>query len=100
MFRPGGAGEVVLVSGHAPQTLLGLPAVLVPVTLFSPDARGLVHVGDVPLTKPWKPGPRCYLHEHVWIDALGLGMTPLDLDLATNTGAMGIVATPLPPPWR
>lgn len=99
-FLPGGATEQVLVTGHAAQSLLGLPAVVVPVTLFSPDARGCVYVGDVRLTPPASPGPRCYLHEHVWIGALGLGMTPLDMDLSTNTGAMGIVATPLPPPWQ
>lgn len=100
MFHPGGAQEVVLVGGHAPMAVLGMPAFLAPITLFSPDARGLVHVGDVPLTPSPLGGQRCYLHEHVWIDAPGFGMTPLDLDLGTNTGAMGLVATPLPPPWR
>jgi hypothetical protein len=76
-----------------------VPAIVLPITLFSPDARGLVHVGDIPLTPPANPASPCYLHEHVWIDVPGLGMTPLDLDLPVNTGAMGIVATPLPPPW-
>ena len=98
-FRPGGATELVAVSGHAPQVLLGVPAIVVPITLFSPDARGLVHVGDIPLTLPANPASPCYLHEHVWIDVPGLGMTPLDLDLPVNTGAMGLVATPLPTPW-
>ncbi len=99
-FQPGGAQETVLVSGHAPLTLLGVRAIVVPLTLFSPDARGLVHVGDVPLTPPVVPGPWAYLHEHVWIDVPGFGMTPLAMELGTGTGAMGIVATPLPPPWR
>ncbi|MBM3990502.1 MAG: hypothetical protein FJ298_05765 [Planctomycetes bacterium] len=98
-FQPGAASEQVLVEGFAAQALLGMASAVVPVTLFSPDARGLVHVGDVPLTMPSQPGSRCYLQEHVWVDLPGWGMTHLDLDLKTDTGGMGIFARRAPPPW-
>jgi mono/diheme cytochrome c family protein len=98
-FQPGAATEQVYVEGYAAQVLLGQPSGLVPVTLFTPDARGLVHIGDVPLSTPAIPGPRSYLQEHVWIDLPGWGMTEVDLDLKTDSGAMGIAARTLPPPW-
>ncbi len=98
-FQPGAANEQVLVEGYAANLLLGQPSGFVPVTVFSPDARGLVHVGDVPLTTPAVAGPRCYLQEHVWVDVPGYGMVNLDLDLKTDTGAMGICARSMPPPW-
>ncbi|MBK9387081.1 MAG: c-type cytochrome [Planctomycetes bacterium] len=99
-FLAGGSRELVFVAGHAPMQLLGVSSIVVPITVFSPDARGLVHVGDLPLTLPAQPGPSCYLEEHVWIELPGMGMTPLRMNLRANTGAMGLVATPLPPPWR
>jgi cytochrome c5 len=98
-FRPGGASEQVFVQGQVASVLLGQPSGLVPVTLFTPDARGLVHVGDVALSTPAQAGPRCYLQEHVWLDVAGYGMVLLDLDLKTDSGAMGICARSLPPPW-
>lgn len=98
-FRPGGASEKVYVEGYAAQALLGSPRGHVPITLFSPDARGLVHVGDLPLTRPKEPSPRAYLKEHVYVDLPGMGPTMLDLDLGVETGAMGLFCTPLPPPW-
>jgi hypothetical protein len=99
-FAPGGATEQVYVEGHAANLLLGQPNGIVPVTLFTPDARGMVHVGDVPLSVPAQPGPRCYLQEHVWVDVPGYGMVMLDLDLKTDSGAMGIFCRALPPPWN
>lgn len=98
-FRPGGATERVLVEGHAALALTGQASAIVPLTTFSPDARGLVHVGDLPLTLPGTPGPRCYLQEHVWVDVPGWGMTHLDLDLKTDTGAMGLFVRQHPLPW-
>lgn len=98
-FLPGGAGERVLVEGFAALALTGQSRVVVPLTLFSPDARGLVHVGDLPLTTPVQPAPRCFLQEHVWIDLPGWGMTHLDLDLTTDTGAMGVFVRTHPLPW-
>jgi hypothetical protein len=98
-FAPGAATEQVYVEGYAANLLLGQPSGLAPVTLFTPDARGLVHVGDVPLSVPAVPSPRCFLQEHVWVDVPGYGMTLLDLDLKTESGAMGICARSMPPPW-
>lgn len=98
-FLPGGATERVRVEGHAAQVLSGQSSVVVPLTLFSPDARGLVHVGDLPLTLPAQAAPRCFLQEHVWIDLPGWGMTHLDLDLTTDTGAMGVFVRTHPLPW-
>lgn len=98
-FQPGGATERVLVEGYAAVALTGQPSAVVPLTMFSPDARGLVHVGDLRLTLPTTPGPRCYLQEHVWVDVAGWGATHLDLDLKTDTGAMGLFVRHHPLPW-
>lgn len=98
-FLPGGATEQVLVEGHVAQMLLQRPRIVVPVTVFSPDARGLVHVGDLALTMSPQPAPRCFLQEHVWIDLPGWGMTHVDLDLKTDTGAMGVFVRQHPLPW-
>jgi hypothetical protein len=98
-FLPGGATEQVFVEGYAAQLLTGQNSVIVPVTVFSPDARGLVHVGDIPLSTPTSTN-RSYLQEHVMVDVPGFGETLLDLDLRTDTGAMGVFCSPLPPPWR
>ncbi|MEW5884071.1 MAG: hypothetical protein AB1725_07595, partial [Armatimonadota bacterium] len=97
-FRPGGATEAVLLEGYAASVLLGKPKGYAPITLFSPDARGLVHVGDVPLKRSPVPSPRAYLKEHVYVDLPGVGPTMLDLDLKVDTGAMGTVCRPVAPP--
>ncbi|MBC6970909.1 MAG: hypothetical protein DWB60_13125, partial [Armatimonadetes bacterium] len=70
----------------------------VPLTLLSPDARGIVHVGDVPLDTAG-PLRRCFLKEHVWVDLPGVGEMMLDLDLTTESGAMGVFCRPAGSPW-
>lgn len=98
-FLPGSAREKVSISGYAAQQLTGKPQATLPITLFSPDARGMVHVGDIPLPTPPQPGPRAFLKEPVWVNLPGVGEVVLDLDLKTDTGGMGVFCTPLPPPW-
>lgn len=99
-FRPGGAKEWVRITGYGAQLISGQNEVLVPITLLSPDARGVVHVGDVLLPVPSRPAPKAFLKEHLWIDLPGFGMVELPLDVTTDTGGMGVFCNPLPPPWR
>lgn len=98
-FLPGAATERVHVEGYAAQLLTGDEHAEVPVTLFSPDARGLVHVGDLPLGESMTMAGRAYLQEYVMVNVAGYGRTLLDLEVTTDTGAMGIFTRPLPPPW-
>lgn len=97
-FRPGAADESILLEGYAAQLLTGASRAVVPLTLLSPDARGVVHVGDIPLDTPGIPR-RCYLKEHVWVDLSGVGEMALDLDLTTESGAMGVFCRPAASPW-
>lgn len=99
-FLPGGATESVYVQGYASEVAIGRSSALLPITLFSPDVRGLVHVGDIPLKVSGTQRKRSYLKEHVWLDLPGYGMVKLDLDVKVDTGAMGIFVRPLPAPWR
>lgn len=99
-FLPGGAQERAMVRGHAAMMLTGEMEAEVPITLFSPDARGLVHVGDIPLAVAPGDARTSYLKEHVMIDVPGFHHAVLDLDLKTQSGAMGVFCWPLPSPWR
>lgn len=98
-FRPGGARERVRLEGYAAQLLTGRETATVPITLLSPDARGVVHVGDIALSASPVGYRSAYLKEHVWVNLPGYGMVMLDLDVRTDTGAMGVFCRPLPPPW-
>ncbi|MBV6504446.1 MAG: hypothetical protein AKCLJLPJ_02593 [Fimbriimonadales bacterium] len=97
-FRPGGADESIVLEGYAALLLTGANRATVPLTLLSPDARGIVHVGDVPLDTAG-PLRRCFLKEHVWVDLPGVGEMMLDLDLTTESGAMGVFCRPAGSPW-
>ena len=98
-FRPGGATEEVFIQGLAAEMLLGAASGYVPLTLFSPDARGLVHVGDLALTLPKLASPPAFLEEHVYVAMPGWGPTMLQLEVRTATGAMGVACRPRPLPW-
>ncbi len=115
MGVPGSARETVRVEGGLASSLCedaGLdcgsagelgPVLDVPITVFCPDCRSGVHVGDVPLRLTTR-GKYAYFKEDIWVDATGLGGSwsgpvSLDLDVATNTGGFGVVARPAAPPW-
>jgi len=89
-FLPGGAKEKVYIEGEAARTLLGRDKGYVPITVFSPDARGNVHVGDLPLARKNRIQRLSYLQEHVYVNLPGYGHIMLDLDVNVSTGAMGV----------